>query len=170
MLGPAPIVDFDGTLARLDVSWDELRRAYGVTRIADIWNAHDGVGWDRVRVAEERAATNAAPHPAVLRELERSTAFAILTNNAESAVELFLHRFPALAERALVIIGRESLAGPKTSLDVFERGFERCARGTAAARGGGPVVYVGDLQYELDFARRLGAQAYHVDEVESDAR
>ena len=45
---------------------------------------------------------------------------------------------------------------------MFARGFERCVEATAVERGSGDVVYVGDMQYELDFAGRLGAIAIDV--------
>ena len=41
MLGRAPIVDFDGTLARLDVDWDGLRRSLGLGSLDDLWRRVD---------------------------------------------------------------------------------------------------------------------------------
>jgi phosphoglycolate phosphatase-like HAD superfamily hydrolase len=48
---------------------------------------------------------------------------------------------------------------------VFARGFARCVDATAAARANGGVVYIGDTDWELAFARRLGAHAVDVDEL-----
>jgi phosphoglycolate phosphatase-like HAD superfamily hydrolase len=86
----------------------------------------------------------------------------VLTNNSEDAVAHFLTKFTSLESRVAVIVGRETLAGPKHDYDVFQRGFTRCVTATAAVRGDEDVVYVGDADWELDFARRLGAQAIDV--------
>lgn len=166
MLGRAPIVDFDGTLARLDVAWAPLRSSLGVRRIDDLWARHDADAWDTVTGAERAAASTAEPVEAVLTLLERVEAVAVLTSNSERAVEAFLQRFPALEARVSAIVGRETLAGPKSSFDVFANGYGVCVGATARARGTEPVVYVGDMAYELEFANRLGARAYDVDDLE----
>lgn len=88
-------------------------------------------------------------------------AFAVLTNNAETAVSRFLER-QSLLDRVVAIVGRETLAGPKRDFRVFEEGLHRCTQATCDARNGESVVYVGDMDYELDYARRLGASAFHV--------
>jgi phosphoglycolate phosphatase-like HAD superfamily hydrolase len=166
MLGPAPVVDFDGTLARLQVAWAALRAAAGVRRIDDLWAHDDPERWSAVTRAEEEAAAAAAPVDAVLRHLGDTDAVAVLTSNAETSVLAFLDRYPDLRRRVAIVVGRETLAGPKTDFDTFERGFRRCVDATATARGDGPVVYVGDMEYELDFARRLGATAIDVTTLE----
>jgi phosphoglycolate phosphatase-like HAD superfamily hydrolase len=162
MLGPAPVVDFDGTVARLQVAWAALREATGVRRIEELWARDDAEHWSAVTRAEEEAAAAAAPVDAVLRHLATADAVAVLTSNAETSVLAFLDRYPDLRRRVVMVVGRETLAGPKTDFEVFARGFRRCVDATAVPRGDGPVVYVGDMQYELDFARRLGATALDV--------
>lgn len=157
LLGPAPILDFDGTIAHLDIDWAELRRLLGVTRIADLWNGDTGEAWATVTAAETAAAVMAPAAEPVVAALEESVEFAVLTNNSEAAVFAFLERFPRVAARAVVVVGRETLGGPKTDYDVFSRGFWACVAATGAARGSMPVCYVGDQDYELDYARRLGA-------------
>ena len=151
--GRAPILDFDGTLARLAVPWQELKQSLGVRRVDDLW-ALGGDRWGEVTTAEVNAALVASPVPAVWRLLEEVDQFAVLSNNSESAVRAFLARFPAVNSRAAVVVGRETLGGPKTRFEVFARGYARCL---AAVGGAFPPTYVGDQLYELAFATRLGA-------------
>ena len=158
ILGPAPIIDFDGTLACLHVAWDDLRARLDVDRIAQLWQAENPDAWAMIRNAEIEAATKAIPFDPMRAGLELSSAFAVLTSNSEDAVNHFLRRFEALEARAAVVVGRETLAGPKSDYEVFRRGFTRCVAATAVSRGDQDVVYVGDAEWELDFARRLGAR------------
>ena len=167
MLGPAPVVDFDGTVARLEVGWAALREQAGVQRIDELWGAGGFDPWTEVTRAEVLAAQTATAVEAVVEHFAAAEAVAVLTSNAEASVEEFLARYPELASRVVVIVGRETLAGPKSDFDVFSRGYHRCVEATAQARGDGPVVYVGDMQYELDFATRLGATAISVSTLES---
>ena len=157
--GRAPILDFDGTIARLDVAWSELRARLGLGRIDEVWASRDERRWDEVTAAEIEAARVARPGPAVGSLMRSLDSFAILTSNAERAVTVFLARFPALEQRVALVVGRETLGGPKTDFEVFARGFALCsvALGSPARQ-----VYVGDQQYELDFARQLGADAVDV--------
>jgi len=165
MLGPAPVVDFDGTLARLPVAWDDLRGRLRVDRIDEIWRSVDTDSWEIVRDAEVDAAQRASPIEPVRAFLEQSTAFAVLSSNSEVAVGAFLGRFAALESRAAIIVGRESLAGPKRDYAVFARGFAECVDATASARADHRVVYVGDADWELEYARRLGARAVDVEDL-----
>jgi phosphoglycolate phosphatase-like HAD superfamily hydrolase len=166
MLGPAPVVDFDGTLVHLPVDWEGLRAHLGVSRVDDLW-AGAGDGWDAVARAEEEAAATASPVPGMLEALAAARAVAVLSNNSERAVWRFLDRFSDLGALVATVVGRETLGGPKREYHVFARGFTRCVKATEHARAGGSVVYVGDQHYELRFARRLGARALHVDSVAS---
>jgi phosphoglycolate phosphatase-like HAD superfamily hydrolase len=165
ILGPGPVVDFDGTLATLPVAWRALRSQLGVHRVDELWQPGRADGWAVVTRAEEEAAATAEPLPGVLEALAPAEVVAVLTSNAETAVWRFLDRFPDLRARAAAVVGRETLAGPKSEYHVFARGFRRCADATAVARAGGEVVYVGDRAYELRFARRMGARAVHVDDL-----
>lgn len=165
ILGPAPIVDFDGTLARLRLPWDDLRLRFDVDRIDQLWNSEDQDAWSIVRDAEMEAAGKAAPFEPVRAGLESASAFAVLTSNSEAAVTHFLGRFASLRSRVAVVVGRETLAGPKRDYEVFKRGFTRCVTATATARADKAVIYVGDADWELDFARRLGAQGVDVREL-----
>jgi phosphoglycolate phosphatase-like HAD superfamily hydrolase len=169
ILGPAPIVDFDGTLARLHVGWDDLRARLGVDRIEQLWQTENPQSWTMIRDAEIEAATRAMPFAPVRAGLERCSAFAVLTSNSEEAVARFLLRFGSLESRVSVIVGRETLVGPKHDYEVFSRGFTRCVMATATARADDDVVYVGDADWELDFARRLGANAVDARELKANS-
>jgi phosphoglycolate phosphatase-like HAD superfamily hydrolase len=169
ILGPAPVVDFDGTLACLNVPWDDLRTRLEVDRISQLWDGEDHDAWSIVRDAEIEAADHAKPFEPVRAGLERASTFAVLTSNSEDAVAHFLAKFTSLESSVAVIVGRETLAGPKHDYDVFERGFTRCVTATATARGDQDVVYVGDTDWELDFARRLGAQSIDARELNTNS-
>ncbi len=164
MLGPAPILDFDGTIAHLAVDWASLRRRLGVRSLDELW-ARQGVGWGLVTRAEIRAAATAEPVSVTVRSLEAVTSFAVLTNNSESAVGEFFQRFDTLVPRLAGVVGRESLAGSKRDPERFRAGYERCVALTAGARAGGPVVYIGDAVYERELAADLGARAFDVCEI-----
>jgi phosphoglycolate phosphatase-like HAD superfamily hydrolase len=159
ILGPAPIVDFDGTVTVLPVDWDGIRARYQVDRMVQLWDVDSPDVWSVVRDAEVEAARQATPLAAVRRLLESSSEFAVLTSNSEDAVASFLERFPTLEWRMVLVVGRETLAGPKGDYEVFRRGFTRCVAATEAARAEGRVVYAGDADWELEFARKLGAEA-----------
>jgi phosphoglycolate phosphatase-like HAD superfamily hydrolase len=163
-LGSAVITDFDGTLAKLVISWAQLREELAVQRIEELWNDADTGRWAVVTRAEVKAAHVAQPVPRVLEALAAVADIAVLSNNDESAVEAFLERWPAVQERVRTVVGRSTLGGPKTDFANFSAGYERCV---AAITPGVPtdITYVGDMSYELDFARRLGAQALDVTEL-----
>lgn len=165
ILGPAPIVDFDGTIAYLPIVWDDLRARLHVDRIAQLWQSEDPDAWAIVRTAEIEAAIRANPVEPVRARLEQSAAFAVLTSNSEEAVARFLQRFAALESRVAVVVGRETLAGPKHDYAVFRRGFAECVSATASARADGRLVYAGDAEWELEFARQLGAEAVAVHQL-----
>ena len=158
ILGPAPIVDFDGTLTRLPVDWAEVRAQLQVDRISQLWQAAGSEAWSVVRKAEVEAALHAPPLEPMRAHLEDSSTFAVLTANSEDAVASFLRCFTTLGSRVAAIVGRETLAGPKRDFEVFRRGFTRCVTATASSRTDGRVVYAGDADWELEFARRLGAE------------
>ena len=90
IFGRAPVVDFDGTLALLDVPWDDLRRELGVGGIIDLWSGAVEGGWQHVRDAEVAAAAVSEPVERAMRTLEDARAVAILSDNSEDAVRRFL--------------------------------------------------------------------------------
>ncbi len=163
MLGPAPVLDFDGTIAQLDMDWIELRRQLNVDRIEDLWTGTRD--WSAVADAEVRAATTAAPVESVVAILSEVQVFAVLTSNDARAVHRFVDRFPDLKNRLAVVVGREELGGPKTDFALFNEGVQQCLTATAQHRNGEQAVYVGDSPYELDFASRLGLKAVDVKDL-----
>jgi phosphoglycolate phosphatase-like HAD superfamily hydrolase len=151
------------------VAWDDLRARLDVDRIGQLWQSENPDAWSMIRDAEIEAAIQATPLGPVRAGLERSSTFAVLTSNAEDAVARFLTRFESLEAKAAVVVGRETLAGPKDDYEVFNRGFTRCVAATAATRADEDVVYVGDADWELDFARRLGASAVDARELNASS-
>ena len=105
-----------------------------------------------------------------MEQLRGVEAFAILTSNAAAAAWEFVGRFDDLASRLAAVVGREELGGPKAEYARFAAGYASCARSTAEVRGGEPVIYAGDADYELEFARGLGAIALKVDPSTGELR
>jgi phosphoglycolate phosphatase-like HAD superfamily hydrolase len=163
-LGTAVVSDFDGTLANLDIPWQTLRDQLSVARIEELWKDPDMQRWQIVARAEIEAARTASPVSSVIDALGSAPAIAVLTSNDETAVDTFLERWPALRSRVCLVVGRRTLAGPKTDFEIFSAGFAQCLR-AVAARDSADVAYVGDQEYELDFARRLGASPFGVHEL-----
>ncbi len=165
-LGNAVVSDFDGTLAKLTIPWQSLRETLAVQRIEDIWNDADTGRWAVVTRAEVEAAQVAPPIAHVFDALAGVTDLAVLSNNDETAIETFLDRWPRLAERVRAVVGRQALGGPKTDFANFSAGYARCV--AAISPGVAPnVTYIGDMSYELGYARRLGANAFDVKELEA---
>ena len=163
-ISSAVITDFDGTLAMLGVPWDALREALAVERIADLWRETDRQRWETVTRAEIEAARTALPVARVIRALDSVAAIAILSNNDEDAIRVFLKRFPPLCSRVRHVVGRRALNGPKTDFVVFSEGFDACKRALTVQ----DVTYIGDMTYELEFARSLGARAIDVKALEDE--
>jgi phosphoglycolate phosphatase-like HAD superfamily hydrolase len=164
--GRALIADFDGTLADLRVDWAALRRRLAVTSIQDLWARGPGA-WDEVTAAECAAAMDASLVPGGAELALAAPAVSVLTNNSEMAVRAFLDRHPDLDRRVCAVIGRESLGGPKNDRARFTAGF---ARGLHAihervASTTIDVCYLGDQDYELEFARQLTGAVVDVREV-----
>jgi phosphoglycolate phosphatase-like HAD superfamily hydrolase len=158
-LGPAPIVDFDGTIARLDVDWARLRMRLRVDAIGELWaRAGDG-RWAEVTAAEVAAAEHAREIACTTEALRSVRAFAVVTDNSEHAIDAYLRRLPELASRVAYVGGRESLEGPKRDAARFRKVFDRAVAATGPFRSASdPIVYVGDQQYELALASALGAR------------
>ena len=132
MLGRAPIIDFDGTLTHLPVNWAALRSRLGVRTLSAV--APDrAAAWELVTQAEVAAATDAEVLVEVASALQSCIAFAVLTDNSESAVAAFLERHPSLARLCVLVTGRETLHASKRDPEAFERGFTLCLEATAAS-------------------------------------
>lgn len=169
MIGLAPVLDFDGTLARLDVDWVGLRRSLKVERIDDLWSRND-TDWNAVVVAEVSAAETAEAVAPVVAILSAVRCFAILTSNDSEAVRRFVSRYPELENRLTVVIGRRELGGPKTDFNRFEVGVRQCLAANNLLSDGEQTVYVGDSKYELEFAHRLGLKAVDVEDLDHQFR
>lgn len=155
MLGPTPILDFDGTITHLPVDWPSLRRRLGIQHILDIWDNHTP-SWTAVTKAEVEAAMISEPLHPVFDELGKIPRFAVVSSNATVCVRTFFDRFPALGRRVALVVGRDELGGPKTDFDRFARAIWQCAAALEFREAQHSLTYVGNEPYELEFARRLG--------------
>jgi len=164
MFGAAPLLDLDGTLVHLHVDWPRLRGRLGVLSIAELWEGPAN-RWALVTEAETSAALTGDPVVPVLERLGRCPSFAVITSNSSAAALAFLDRYPDIARRCTLVIGREQLGGPKTDRGRFKSAFDLCVSATATSRGIDPVVYVGNAAYELEFAAQLGARCFSVDDL-----
>ena len=170
-LGEAVISDFDGTLARLEVPWQALRETLSVGRIDELWLDADMGRWETVARAEVDAARTASPLPAVMDALSDVRVVTVLTSNDEAAVEMFLDRWPELGAKVRAVVGRRALGGPKTDFHVFSAGYAGCVRAIGATGASdAPIAYIGDMSYELDYARRLGATAFDVKDIQAPSQ
>ena len=159
--GRALVADFDGTLTALAVDWTALRQRLGVRRIGELWS-RGPYAFDPVTRAEVAAARE-GPDAAIAVDFALAyPAVAVLTDNAEAAVQVFLERQPELQRRCALVAGRETLAGSKRDPAVFARGALAClgALGCAAS----DCAYLGDQVSELALAHALG---FHVVDVAS---
>ena len=89
VLGPAPVVDFDGTIVPLPVDWPHLRRSFGVSRINDLWTQGGQDGFSLIAEMEVEGANVGGPFDAVMNELASATAFPVLASNSAVAVKTF---------------------------------------------------------------------------------
>jgi hypothetical protein len=162
------ITDFDGTVCRLEIDWSAVRRRAGVARIAELWEREDSASWDDVTAAEVAAALVAVPIPAVMQLLSESHGFAVLSNNSADAVGAFLSRYPLLAARCRLVVGREELGGPTEDEGRFADAYARCLAALGPATD--DVDYLGDQDYELALAARCGARVRRVNAAGSIQR
>ena len=79
-----------------------------------------------------------------------------LLNNSEQAVEVALARLPAIKEKLSLVVGRETLKGPKQNRSNFNYGFKIALDSLPAI--GHPTYYLGDQVYEFNFAKDLDAK------------
>ncbi len=159
--GRVLITDFDGTLVRLAVDWDDVRTRAGVRRIGEVWFSAGHEAFEIVAAAEREGALRGEDIAEAIEFAGGFDRFAVLSGNSRSAVEVFFDRNPLLRERCAAVVGRETLPGPKHEFEHFRRAVDVCLQslGVGAAAG---VSYLGDSAYELDFARSLGLAAVDV--------
>ena len=72
--------------------------------------------------------------------------------------------------RVRAVVGRRALGGPKTDFEIFSVGLRHAASGRSRRRDASRITYTRRQEYELDFARRLGADTFGVQRARSSAR
>ncbi|MBV8301326.1 MAG: hypothetical protein JOY68_05340 [Candidatus Dormibacteraeota bacterium] len=157
----ALITDFDGTLVHLAVDWTALRRELGVAAIADAVRRGDAQSLSRIAVAERDGAVRGQPVPEGIDYVLRFPAFAVLTQNSETAVHAFLDQNSQLRRRCRVVLGRETHQQRKRDAPVFAELIERCMKQLEAVDVT-EVTYLGDEAYELELASGIGLRAVDV--------
>ncbi len=151
------ILDFDGTFADLKVDWVGLKTELGVETIREIWAFPEEARNEMFGVVEKYEVLGLPVAPRVDVDFLRAfDTWSILTNNSENTVRTFLSRTelqtPYVEPR--LIIGRESLVGPKEDFCKFESGickildFDKSKFRSA--------LYVGDQEYEKNHSCDLG--------------
>ena len=157
----ALITDFDGTLVRLAVDWPALRRRLGVSAIADAVQRGDAESLVLIAAAEGDGAVHGERVASAIDFVLRFPAFAVMTQNSESAVHAFFDQNAPLRQRCVAVLGREQHGQRKQDVAVFAELVERCVP-LLEASGTTEITYLGDQAYELDAARSLGLRAVDV--------
>lgn len=154
------IFDFDGTLTRLDIDWNDLRSRLGIGKISELWGSTSDSAWNLVTEAEIIAARSSSLNQQMAGLLQRR--FVVLSNNSEQAIKEFFtyesRRNRFFPER--LIIGRETLAGPKENADIFDTAI--CLALNYLKSPAPATTYYGDQAYEIEYAKRLGLSALTV--------
>lgn len=153
--------DFDGTLMDLAVDWRALREELGVSDIGELWKRNDPAPFERVTAVETQGARLGRDNSVAIEFVRRAGRFALISGNSEAAIQTFLARHADLRDRCAVVVGRESLAGPKLDREIFKRGVGMCLAALQLADAG-RVTYLGDSHDELELARSLGFDAIDV--------
>jgi hypothetical protein len=157
-MGNSLIFDFDGTLTQLSVNWQALRNALGLEKLSDYWSLSvDEQSSASVEIsrAELLGLTN---KPLIdLKILQNCRSWSVITNNCESTVLAFLER-ESIANKPSMILGRESLKGPKEDFKIFEGAVRLISELSNTSE----QVYFGDSEYEIEYCSVLGIQAHKV--------
>ena len=159
------IFDFDGTLTNLDVDWVALKRAISVTRISELWDFQSPQRDDAFSIVSDFELMGMKSKLNFDRsKFQTFSQFAIMTNNSERTVNHFFeilnleHKWPPLDPT--LVVGRETLRGPKEIEEVFQAGI-RMIFDTFQVTNASDCCYIGDQNYELNYAAKFGLRAIH---------
>ena len=155
------IFDFDGTITNLRVDWDLLKKNLSITRISEIWNLQDHerqIAFDQVSDFEVKGIT--------LELLIDRNIFhyfkqiAVLTNNSEETVNRFFDNLTKdrIINPPVLVVGRETLQGPKEDQEIFGSAIKLIFNAMNISSPEN-CVYVGDQEYELHYAKKIGLNA-----------
>lgn len=166
------ISDFDQTLIKLDLDWAKFRSDFSIGRINDIWKLDDvsrSNAIDSLTNLEKRSVLNSNLHPLAPAILSQNV-IGVLTNNSEEAVNLTFETkckdFTFSTEK-IHVLGRETLKGPKEDFEIFKCAIlEICHK--ADQTDISEVIYMGDSDYELKYASRVGLRVFKVTQNQSD--
>jgi phosphoglycolate phosphatase-like HAD superfamily hydrolase len=151
-MGKNLILDFDGTLTHLSVDWSSLRNIIGLERLSDYFKLpklEQDYVLETISKTEYAGLVNGSLIDISI--LEKCESWSVLTNNCEETVWSFIER-ERISKKPIMVLGRESLGGPKEDFTVFTRAIELIT----AIYQRHEALYVGDSDYEIQFAKRLG--------------
>jgi FMN phosphatase YigB (HAD superfamily) len=168
------IFDFDGTITNLNVDWNFLKKHIAVDKISEIWNLQECQKFEAINVITEYEIAGLDYGLIIDREtFQLFQKFAILTNNSEETVKIFfneLNRDLSLWQiKPEEIAGRSKLQGPKESERIFNQQIAFLLRAMKIERPS-DCIYVGDQEYELNFAKRIGLATFHISDFQGISR
>lgn len=168
------ISDFDGTLTDLRINWDEFRSKFGLKNVSQVWSLPANKQSEVFSYLSELETNTVVPELLIPWEyFQRFESFSVLTNNSELAVFRFfselLKIYPTKFMQPRIIVGRESLNGSKEVFETFKNGINMIVGGTQMFDLG-EVTYLGDQEYEINFAEYLGMRTIHVSNLRSEPK
>ena len=154
------IFDFDGTLTNLGVDWTSLKRQLSVNTLSEVWNFPENEFRSAAELISSFEISGLGKELKFdIQRLRIFDQFSVLTNNSERTVKIFFDRLNASNKCSEInpteIVGRETLLAPKESASSFQRGIQLILTAMNIPLGS-ECFYIGDQDYELDFAGKLG--------------
>jgi phosphoglycolate phosphatase-like HAD superfamily hydrolase len=164
------IFDFDGTITNLNVDWNSLKTEIAVEKISEIWNLEESQKIAAIKIISEYEIAGLSFDLIFDREyFELFQKFSILTNNSEETVARFfyeLNRNSSLIKiKPEKIVGRSKLQGSKENEKIFNDQIV-CLLMAMKIRYPSNCVYIGDQEYELEFAKKIGLETFHIREFQ----
>jgi hypothetical protein len=155
------ISDFDGTITNLDVDWKGLRERLSVSSIEELLLEDFKRSWLDLKKVEINGVTAEWASIDVRKRIANVESFSILTNNDKEAVSKFFDLQSEIAEKPTIVIDRNFLGGSKKNFKNFSKGIDTCLTHMHCGNLK-EVVYLGDSNYEIEFAEQLGLFAIQV--------
>ena len=160
------ISDFDQTLINLDLDWSSYKKEFNLQKVADIWEMDKEsriAATDALNLLEIEAVEKSKIHSCCFSIISNKV-LGVLTNNSEAAVNLFLKKLERNLNFDLLeikVVGRETLSGPKENKELFLKGINSILL-HSKLKSPTEVLYVGDSEYEIDYAQSLGLQTQRI--------
>lgn len=162
------IFDFDGTITNLNVDWKSLKAELRVETISEIWNLPKQQKKEAHKIVSEFELRGLSYKLIFNENLFTSmNHFSVLTNNSEKIVRKFFNGINSNSIKPIIdpfmVLGRETLQGPKENKTIFATNVNRILDGMKI-KSPESCIYVGDQEYELDFADKIGLIPVHIND------